>query len=124
MNTLADTDVLIDFLKGKGEAQRVADALTNQELFTSAISAFELYSGAKSEKQIHAVEALLQAMVVFPLSMDAARRAGHIRRNLDRDGKTVPMADSLIAGICLEQKLTLLTRNKKHFERIPNLNLA
>ena len=63
-------------------------------------------------------------MVVFPLSMDAARRAGHIRRNLHRDGKTVPMADCLIAGICLEQKLTLLTRNKKHFERIANLNLA
>ncbi len=27
---LADTDVLIDFLKRKGEAQRVAEALTSQ----------------------------------------------------------------------------------------------
>ena len=102
----------------------MAEALTSQVLFTSVVSAFELYSGAKTEKQIRAVETLLQAIVVFPISLDSSRRAGHIRRNLDLEWKTIPMADCLIAGICQEQKIPLLTRNKKHFERIPNLILA
>ena len=33
------------------------------------------------------------------------------------------MADSLIAGIALARNLPLFTRNRKHFERVPNLKL-
>jgi predicted nucleic acid-binding protein len=33
------------------------------------------------------------------------------------------MADSLIAGIALVNDLSLLTRNRKHFERIEGLRL-
>jgi predicted nucleic acid-binding protein len=34
------------------------------------------------------------------------------------------MADSLIAGIVTSNGGTLLTRNRRHFERIPGLKLA
>ncbi len=34
------------------------------------------------------------------------------------------MADSLIAGIVLTTGATLLTRNRRHFERVPDLRLA
>jgi tRNA(fMet)-specific endonuclease VapC len=34
------------------------------------------------------------------------------------------MADSLIAGIALEHDLPLLTRNRKHFSRVPGLKLV
>jgi predicted nucleic acid-binding protein len=34
------------------------------------------------------------------------------------------MADSLIAGIVLAQAATLLTRNRRHFERVAGLKLA
>jgi predicted nucleic acid-binding protein len=34
------------------------------------------------------------------------------------------MADSLIAGIALANDLPLLTRNRSHFERVPDLKLV
>jgi tRNA(fMet)-specific endonuclease VapC len=34
------------------------------------------------------------------------------------------MADCLQAGICLRHDLALATRNRKHFERIPELRLV
>jgi predicted nucleic acid-binding protein len=34
------------------------------------------------------------------------------------------MADSLIAGIVTSSAGTLLTRNRRHFERVPGLRLA
>jgi predicted nucleic acid-binding protein len=34
------------------------------------------------------------------------------------------MADSLIAGIVISNGGTLLTRNRRHFERIPDIRLA
>lgn len=38
--------------------------------------------------------------------------------------KGLAMADYLIAGICLSRGSTLLTRNRAHFERIPELRLG
>jgi predicted nucleic acid-binding protein len=34
------------------------------------------------------------------------------------------MADSLIAGIVLAARGILLTRNRRHFERVPGLSLG
>jgi predicted nucleic acid-binding protein len=39
-------------------------------------------------------------------------------------GIDIGMADSLIAGICLVRGATLLTRNRRHYDRIPGLMLA
>ncbi|MEE8409096.1 MAG: hypothetical protein V3T05_05790 [Myxococcota bacterium] len=34
------------------------------------------------------------------------------------------MGDYLIAGICVSRRAILLTRNRKHFDRIDELSLA
>ncbi len=34
------------------------------------------------------------------------------------------MADSLIAGIALVHRIPLWTRNRRHFERVPGLDLV
>lgn len=61
---------------------------------------------------------LFERILLHPL---LSEKLPHIRRNLDDMGKTVAMADCLIAGICIEHGMSLLSRNRKHFERIPNL---
>lgn len=121
---LADTDVLIDFLRGRGAADRVALELKTGGLHTTVVSAFELVAGARAEREQRAVETLLAALTVLPLELGGAQRAGTIRRELDSQGTAIGMADSLIAGICLERGATLLTRNAKHFERVPGLALS
>lgn len=121
---IADSDVLIDFLRGKGAADRIAYEVKTGGLHTTAISAFELWAGAKSDQQVAAVETLLAALIIIPLDSGSARRAAKVRRELEGKNADIGMADSLIAGICLEREGVLITRNKKHFERIPGLKLS
>lgn len=121
---VADTDVLIDFLKGKGEVDRVYKALEEKILSTTAISSFELLSGLiPASKQEEAVKNLLGAIEIIPLSPESAARAAELNRELRAAGRAIGMADSLIAGICLVHNRSLLTRNKKHFSRVKELAL-
>lgn len=122
--TIADTDVLIDYLAGKGEADAVERLLRRGALMTTVISRFELLSGAKNPKQVASLAQLLAAVPSLALDDSAADAASEIRRSPDQSGKAIGMADSLIAGIVISNGGSLLTRNRRHFERIPGLALA
>ncbi len=125
MAVIADSDVLIDFLRGHGEgARRVAGELSARSLSTTAITAFELRSGAHSARQRNAVNTLLEAMTILSFGLEEARLAADIRQHLESDGRSIGMADYLIAAICLANDAVLLTRNRKHFERVKDLKLA
>ncbi len=122
---LADTDVLIDYLEGRGPgAEAVSQALRLDQLQTTTINYFELLAGARRRRQQESVLALLESIPVLPLDVDAARRAAEVRQLLERSGIGIGMGDSLIAGIALARGATLLTRNRRHFERVPGLPLA
>jgi tRNA(fMet)-specific endonuclease VapC len=121
---IADTDVLIDFLAGKGEADAVEQLLLRGALRTTVISRFELFSGAKAPKQFARLVQLLGAVPALSLDEAAADAASEIRRSLERSGNTIGMADSLIAGIVMSNGGSLLTRNRRHFERVPGIRLA
>lgn len=122
--TIADTDVLIDFLGGQAPgAARVAAALERGELATTAVTRFELRAGARGPKQERVLRELLEAIPTLALDALAADRAAAVRRDLERRGVGIGMADSLIAGIVLTTRGTLLTRNRRHFDRVPDLRL-
>jgi tRNA(fMet)-specific endonuclease VapC len=122
---IADTDVLIDYLQGKGEAaERIALELEHAQLHTTAVSRFELRAGAKSARQEKLIAQLLDALPCLPLDGAAADVAARVRRDLERDGRAIGMGDSLIAGITVANKGILLTRNRRHFERVPGLSLG
>src|ERR1017187_8367690 len=97
--TIADTDVLIDYLAGKGEADVVERLLNRGALRTTVISRFELLSGAKNPKQLARLVQLLAAVPSLGLDDAAADAASEIRRSLERSGNPMGMADSLIAEI-------------------------
>lgn len=121
---VADTDVLIDFLARKGSAARVASELTRGDLRTTAVSRFELMAGARTQRQQTAVVGLLAAIPTLPLDEAAADEAAGIRRRLEASGEGIGMADSLIAGIVRRNGGVLLTRNRRHYERVEGLSLA
>ncbi|HUP52382.1 MAG TPA: type II toxin-antitoxin system VapC family toxin [Longimicrobiales bacterium] len=122
---VADTDVLIDALRGRSPAaERIGLELETGGLATTAVSAFELRSGAKSAQAAGAIETLLAAMTILPFDERAADRAAQARRELDSAGTPIGMADYIIAGTCLAHSAILLTRNRRHFERVPGLTLS
>ena len=121
---VADTDVLIYFLAGvEPLASRVGDEIESG-LATTAVSRFELRAGVRSARQGRAVSGLLEALVTLPLDAVAADRAATLRLALEKAGVGIGMADSLIAGIALAHGADLLTRNRRHFERVEGLTLA
>lgn len=121
---LADTDVLIDYLMGtQPMASQVLEYSESETLQTSAITCFELLSGAKEGKRGDKVRHLVATIPVLPLDREAATRAAAVRQQLTSSGFSIAMADSLIAGIALANGLPLLTRNRKHFEHVDGLRV-
>ncbi len=120
---VVDTDILIDFLRGRDPgAEWVEQALrTGPGLATTVVTRFELLAGVRTPQERETVEALLDALVSLPLHDRAAERAAAIRRDLGQGGRGVGMANSLIAGIVLAAGGSLITRNTQHFGRVPEL---
>ena len=111
---VADTDVLIDFLSGRGPgAKRVPLEVRRGQLHTTVVNQFEAI-----------IRSLLGAMTTLSLDASAADQAARIRRDMERQGQSIGMGDSLIAGIVILHEGTLLTRNRRHFDRVPGLKLA
>lgn len=122
---VADTDVLIDALRGRDPvAERVAEEIKAGNLATTVLSCFELLSGSRDDGERERVEDLLEALRVLPLDPEAAEMAAALRRRLEARGETIGLADYLIAGICLSRSAALMTRNRRHFDRVPRLRLV
>ncbi len=122
---VADSDVLIDFLAGRDPAaRRVEIELESRAFATTAVSRFELLAGARDKAAEGPVRRLLDSMLTLPLDRESADRAAAVRRALELRGAPIGMADSLIAGIAMTHDALLLTRNRKHFDRVEGLKLA
>lgn len=122
---VADTDVLIDALRGEREAvERVTRGLNLGSLYTTAVTAFELASGAKGYQQSLRIGHLLDALPVLAFDEPSSTRAVELRRRLEGQGRGIGMADYLIAGVCLCRDAALWTRNRKHFSRVSGLRLV
>jgi tRNA(fMet)-specific endonuclease VapC len=122
---IADSDVLIDFLRGHGDgARRVALELGSRSFATTAITAFELRSGAHTARQRKSVDTLLAAMTILPFGAEEAQLAADIRKELEGQGQAIGMADYLIAAVCISNQGILLTRNLQDFERIKTLKVS
>ncbi len=121
---LADTDVLIDFLAGvQPVCGQVAGYIETAALLTTAVTAFELLSGAREGSRGDAVRKLVGDLPALSLDRSAATRAADVRQRLESVGESIGMADSLIAGIALVHGYALFTRSRKHFARVRGLIL-
>lgn len=122
---VADSDVLIDFLAGhEPAATLISSELQRGVLATTVITRFEMLSGARGLRELQTIGQLLDSIKTLPLDSSGADRAAAVRRGLERKGAGIGMADSLIAGIVLSVGAALLTRNRRHFERIDGLQIA
>jgi predicted nucleic acid-binding protein len=74
---VADTDVLIDFLTGvQPVMDQITEYINTDQLQTTAVSCFELLSGAGENKRGRAVRQLLEWLRVLPLDRAAAKTRG------------------------------------------------
>ncbi|MCV7402034.1 type II toxin-antitoxin system VapC family toxin [Mycobacterium fragae] len=120
---IVDTDLLVDFLRGKGSGVRlVRELVAGHRLRVTAITAFELRVGTDFLGRRDDILRLVRSRT-FPLDPSSALRAGDVAATLRAAGKDIGMADCLQAGICLNFDLPFATRNRKHFDRVEGLRL-
>lgn len=128
MTYLFDTSVIIDFLRKKKSLFDFVSAHRDDEIITSAICIFEVYSGigrnplaTRSERTV-VFQGLLESFSRI-VSFDASQAAiaGALEADLDTKGTTIGDIDILIAASALNEGATLVTNNIKHFNRIKNL---
>jgi predicted nucleic acid-binding protein len=127
----ADTTLLFDLLKGKEPAfAAVKRSKDLGGLATTEVNTYEVVRGIQRKKPERAREAilkfesLLQRMTVFAVDRKSAMRSGAIWADLSAKGIEVEHFDVLIGGTCLANGVTtIITENKRHFERIPGLKV-
>jgi len=124
---LLDTNILSDLVRRPGGtvAARIAD-VGEDSICTSIIVAGELrYGAAKSgSKQLsERVDLLLSALEILPLEPPADQRYAAVRHHLARQGTPIGPNDLLIAAHALGADLTLVTANRREFERVPALRV-
>jgi predicted nucleic acid-binding protein len=66
---------------------------------------------------------LMTALQVHPVSAEVARSAGRLDGNLTKRGEPIAFPDILIGVTALELGYSVVTRNLRHFQRIPGLTV-
>ena len=119
-----DTSALIAFLKGREPgASAVAAAVRTANCFVTSISVYELLFGVSHAGKQIGEDQLLSILATAVLDNAAARRAAKLHAELLRAGSDIGVKDVLIAAICLERQLPILTLNEKHFRRVKDLQV-
>jgi tRNA(fMet)-specific endonuclease VapC len=122
---LLDTNTLIYFFKNIGNVSEVLLSKSPKEIAIPAITLYELEVGiAKSQnpgKRRKQLNEFVSQVTVFQFGAKEAAIAAHVRANLERKGTPIGPYDTLIAGIALSSKSTLVTHNTKEFKRIKKL---
>jgi tRNA(fMet)-specific endonuclease VapC len=119
MQYLLDTSICVFFLRGKLNAKELLQQKGLKNCFISEITVLELRYGAENSDNpvaSHAaVDAFVRGLTVIPI-YGSIRRYATEKVRLRRLG--TPMHDEfdlLIGVTAIENKLTLITDNEKHF---------
>ncbi|MGH3931170.1 MAG: type II toxin-antitoxin system VapC family toxin [Pseudonocardiaceae bacterium] len=121
---VADTDLVIDFLRGRGPGARLTrQLLVERRLRLTSVTGFELRVGADFLDRRDQILRLFRSRTLA-LDLASALRAGEIAAGLRKAGAVIGLADCLQAGVCVRHGLPLATRNRKHFDRVEGLQLV
>lgn len=118
-NILIDTDIVIDFLRGKEQAVSLFKSNPDSIQF-SAITVAEIYAGVKGKKEELEVERLFSIFPVIETTKDIAMEAGKLVKQY-RPSHSVELPDAIIAATCLLSDMELNTLNIKHYPMFSGL---
>jgi tRNA(fMet)-specific endonuclease VapC len=127
---LIDTDILIFILKNNPIVLK--NSIEYQEkignLKISELTYYECLRGFKysnSPRKLHLFEEFAKLIEIIPLNRTTFIKASEIYGKLKKIGFPTGEFDLLIAATAIENKLTLITNNTKHYIKISEyFNLA
>lgn len=113
---LLDTSVIVDALNGKRNRQQQLAYLLNQGdvLACCSINVAEVYAGMRPHEAA-STDSFLRSLAYYEITWESARKAGELRYRHARLGRTLSLADTLIAAVALIHDLILITDNVKDY---------
>jgi predicted nucleic acid-binding protein len=124
---LVDSDWVADALKGRPNATALLATLALNGIAISAITFGEVYEGihygSNPQHYRRVFYLFLRGVAVLTVTRSIAREFAIIRGRLRQRGRLLPEPDLLIAATAIHHGLILVTRNTRHFQRIPGLPL-
>ncbi len=127
MSYILDADWIIDALAGRRAAVATLHQLAADGLAVSVITLGEIYEGAfryaSPQTHLDSFRRFLAPFRHLGVTDPIMARFAEIRAGLRNQGNLIPDFDLLLAATALHYDLTLLTGNRKHFQRVTNLKL-
>ena len=134
MGIVLDSTVLVSAERaGQSPRNLIEDLIAklgDTEATLSIISLVELAHGieranstARQVARERFLEELVNEITVEPVTIAVAFRAGKIDGALQAKGLTIPLGDLLIGATALVLGYTVVTRNLRHFQLIPGLEV-
>jgi len=108
VDAVFDTNILIDYLVGREEAQLEIDSHPRRAI--SIVTWMELQIGSKTDGEADVIDMFLREFRVIDITRQVARRAIEIRRRT-----RVRLPDAIIWASAQVESAVLVTRNVKDF---------
>jgi predicted nucleic acid-binding protein len=121
---LLDSSVLIDFFRKTDKKKTLFYQLskTSSDFCISSVTHYEIGIGNR-KNHFDFWEKLTKKMLVIPFDQACSVIAIDIYVDLKKSNKMIDLADLLIGATALTFNFPLATLNKKHFDRIKNLEI-
>ena len=127
MRYCLDTNTLIYFFKGIGNVSKRLLATPPSEIAIPTVVLFELEVGigksTSPRKRIAQLQEVTSLVNIITFGQSEAKCAAGIRVKLEAQGIPIGPYDILIAASALANNSTLITHNKREFERVPGLKI-
>jgi len=110
---LVDTDILIDFLRGKERSRDyLISLLEDSTIYCSAITIAEIYAGMKEQEKEKTTE-LIDSLNIVDINREIAEKAGMYKRNEKK--QSLELYDCVIAATAFVKGAILATGNARHY---------
>ena len=116
MTYLIDTDVLIDYFKGKDPFRPLVERLLEtDDVAISVLSITELRTGWTAEQAGYLLPRLAKLFTLEAVTPDIAAHAGVWRHSYMKKGQLLGTVDTVIAATAFCKQYCLVTNNKKDY---------
>ena len=127
MKYLVDSDYVADYLVAKPHATELLSSFAKDGITISLVTVGEIYEGIyygyNPQQGEERFQRFLDSVNILRPTPAIMQQFARIRGDLRRKGQIIGDFDILIAAITLHHNLTLVTRNLKDYQRIPQLKL-